>query len=190
MPRAAKSEVRSLKSEVSPPPPPAPAPTLVAPSGPVPKPDAHVASGSGPHKIPSNPAEALRAWEFVLKQLEKINVTLSGLFEPARVLAWTADKLDLGFPSQFEMSKELAEGKLDTLRRVLEEDFKHSPKISISLIEGDALAEGGARSILEATRERTTQERSKREAEAREHPITKHVLQTFGAQIKEIKTDV
>ena len=24
----------------------------------------------------------------------------------------------------------------------------------------------------------------------REHPITKHVLQTFGAQIKEIKTDV
>jgi len=31
---------------------------------------------------------------------------------------------------------------------------------------------------------------SPREAEAREHPITKHVLQTFGAQIKEIKTDV
>jgi hypothetical protein len=29
-----------------------------------------------------------------------------------------------------------------------------------------------------------------REHEAREHPITKHVLQTFGAQIKEIKTDV
>ena len=28
------------------------------------------------------------------------------------------------------------------------------------------------------------------ESEAREHPITKHVLQTFGAQIKEIKTDV
>ena len=33
-------------------------------------------------------------------------------------------------------------------------------------------------------------ERSKREKEAREHPITKHVLQTFGASIKEIKTDV
>ena len=33
-------------------------------------------------------------------------------------------------------------------------------------------------------------ERTKRETEAREHPITKHVLQTFGAQIKEIKTDV
>ena len=33
-------------------------------------------------------------------------------------------------------------------------------------------------------------EKTKREAEAREHPITKHVLQTFGASIKEIKTDV
>jgi hypothetical protein len=48
----------------------------------------------------------------------------------------------------------------------------------------------GARSVLETTREHKSVERSKREAEARAHPITKHVLQTFGAQIKEIKTDV
>jgi len=47
-----------------------------------------------------------------------------------------------------------------------------------------------ARSIIESTREKSYAERSKREKEAREHPITKHVLQTFGASIKEIKTDV
>ena len=44
--------------------------------------------------------------------------------------------------------------------------------------------------MLETTQDRSRVERTKREAEAREHPITKHVLQTFGAQIKEIKTDV
>ena len=46
------------------------------------------------------------------------------------------------------------------------------------------------RSIIESSREKSYAERTKRETEAREHPITKHVLQTFGAQIKEIKTDV
>jgi DNA polymerase-3 subunit gamma/tau len=186
---APKSEVRSLKSEV---PPQAPTPVHVPPSGPVPKLDAHVASGSGPHRIPTNPAETLKAWEHVLRELEKVNITLSGLFEPARVMVWTTERLDLAFPSQFEMSKELAEDKdkLEALRKVLQDDFKHVPKISISLIDGDALADNGPRSILEASRERSTQERTKREAEAREHPITKHVLQTFGAQIKEIKTDV
>ena len=110
------------------------------------------------------------------------------VFEPARVLVWTADRLDLGFPSQFEANKEMAEGKIEALRGVLGTEFALQPKISIKLIE-DTEAQN-ARSVLEATREKTHAERTKREAEAREHPITKHVLQTFGGHIKEIKTDV
>ena len=63
-------------------------------------------------------------------------------------------------------------------------------RVAIRLLDAGESKTAGARSVLEASHERTTAERSKREAEAREHPITKHVLQTFGAQIKEIKTDV
>jgi DNA polymerase-3 subunit gamma/tau len=161
-------------------------PVVVAPSGPVPKLE-KAASGSGPHTIPSTPAEILREWEHVLEKLSSVNITLSGAFEPARVLAWTADRLELGFPSQFEANKDMAEGKVPALSTVLEAEFAQKPKISIKLIEE---SDGSARSVLEATREKTHAERSKREAEAREHPITKHVLQTFGGQIKEIKTDV
>ena len=160
---------------------------VVAPSGPVPKLE-KAASGSGPHSVPSNQAEILREWEHVLEKLSAINITLSGAFEPARVLVWTADRLDLGFPSQFEANKEMAEGKIEALRGVLGTEFALQPKISIKLIE-DTEAQN-ARSVLEATREKTHAERTKREAEAREHPITKHVLQTFGGHIKEIKTDV
>ncbi|MGE5180764.1 MAG: DNA polymerase III subunit gamma/tau, partial [Acidobacteriota bacterium] len=160
----------------------------VAPSGPVPKIDKTVASGSGPHAIPASPADVLREWEHVLGKLEAIHVTLPGAFEPARVLAWTADRLELGFPAQFEAIKERAESKLDTLREVLKSEFAQAPKITIKVI-ADAEATA-SRSILEATRDKSSAERSKRESEAREHPITKHVLQTFGAQIKEIKTDV
>jgi DNA polymerase-3 subunit gamma/tau len=172
-----------------PPPPTKPArvesgPVVVAPSGPVPKLD-KAASGSGPHQIPSSPAEILREWEHVLEKLSAVNITLSGAFEPARVLVWAADRLELGFPSQFEANKDMAEGKIEALRAVLEAEFAQKPKITIKLVE-----ESGGQSVLEATREKSHAERSKREAEAREHPITKHVLQTFGGQIKEIKTDV
>ncbi|HUJ62209.1 MAG TPA: DNA polymerase III subunit gamma/tau [Kofleriaceae bacterium] len=167
---------------------PIPAP-VIAPSGPVPAIE-NAASGSGPHPIPTSEADVLREWEFVLGKLAAQNVTLAGAFEPARVMAWTPNRLELGFPAQFEANKELAEtkDKLEALRGVLRAEFAQAPSILVKLI--DEAAAPAARSVLEATRERSSAERSKREAEAREHPITKHVLHAFGAQIKEIKTDV
>ena len=130
----------------------------------------------------------MKTWELVLSKLPGMNLAMA--FEPARVIEWTPDHLVLGFPAQFETNKELAEGKdkLEALRKVLQDELGQSPKITIKLIESTDTS--GARSLLEDQREKTTAERTKREAEAREHPITKHVLQTFGAQIKEIKTDV
>ena len=175
-------------SAAPPPTAPAPKPAVVAippqPSGPVPSLD-KAAAGSGPHAVPTSEAEILLEWERVLGMLD---VFLSGAFAPARVLGWTADRLELGFPSQFEANKELAEGKLDALRKVLHEAFGKTPQVAVKLI--DAAQDTAARSVLEAAHEKQSAERNRREAEAREHPITKHVLQTFGAQIKEIKTDV
>jgi DNA polymerase-3 subunit gamma/tau len=198
-PRSSKAEAHPplmeppLHSEVVPAGPRSPSSTSVplampatAISAPVPKLETTPA-GSGPHTIPSTPEATLREWEHVLAKLEAVNVTLSGAFEPARVLAWNEDRVELGFPAQFEANKEMAETKVDALRKVLQEEYGHAPKITIALVSA---AETPSRSVLEATRERTSAERSKREIEAREHPITKHVLQTFGAQIKEIKTDV
>jgi hypothetical protein len=171
------------------------------PSGPVPRPDA-VAAGSGPHgaegaassiAIPSSPADMLRAWNDVLAALESLGkVSLFMPFQHARVLAWTADLLELGFPvndhSLGEMARDNAD-ELCTIVRGLGAGLKHV-KVAVRLLDAGESNTISARSVLETTRERTSAERSKREAEAREHPITKHVLRTFGAQIKEIKTDV
>jgi hypothetical protein len=63
-------------------------------------------------------------------------------------------------------------------------------RVVVRLLDERESASAGARSVLETSREKSTAEKTKREAEAREHPITKHVIQTFGGQIKEIKTDV
>ncbi len=174
------------------------APVSMQPSGPVPT-VAEVASGSGPHAptigIPASQPEALRAWDVVLDHLEdKKRFSLAGPLRHARVLRWTADALDLGFPTDVHAMGEMASdaAKLDELRTVLRElgpDLK-SIKVSVKLLDERESASAGNRSLIETSREKSTAERTKREAEAREHPITKHVLQTFGAQIKEIKTDV
>ncbi len=191
------------------------------PSGPVPQPPP-VASGSGPHAepaadlraggpagpaaserplpaptmgVPSTPEDAMSAWKAVLALLEaQRRVSLYGPFEHARVLRWTKDALELGFPVDFHPMGEMASerDKLDELRAVVRElvpEMK-SVKISVRLLDAAESQQTSARSVLEASRERGAAERSRRELEAREHPITKHVLQTFGAQIKEIKTDV
>jgi hypothetical protein len=171
------------------------------PSGPVPRPET-VASGSGPHEpsevaprfaIPVSDDAALRMWNEVLDEVESQRKrSLAELYRHARVLKWTPDLLELGFPVDAHSLGDMAKDQVDELRTIvrgLSPAFK-AIKISVRLLDPGESKTTGARSVLETTRERTTAERQKREAEAREHPITKHVLQTFGAQIKEIKTDV
>ena len=181
------------------------APVSMQPSGPVPRVEA-VAAGSGPHApavpaapaarqiaTPANAAAALRAWDDVLSELDaQRKVSLAALFHHARVLTWTAESLVLGFPFDDHSMGDMAKDRLDELSAIvhtLGPDQKHV-KVTIRLLDASESQTAGARSILETSRERSSVERSKREAEARAHPITKHVLQTFGAQIKEIKTDV
>ena len=179
------------------------APVSMQPSGPVPAVET-VASGSGPNNdaekppvltVPATPADALRTWNDVLGQLEaRKKFSLLGPFQHARVLVWTRELLELGFPIDVHSMGEMAADKdnLADLRNLLVElgPTLGSIKVHVKLLDERESAAAGARSVLETTQDRSRVERTKREAEAREHPITKHVLQTFGAQIKEIKTDV
>jgi hypothetical protein len=174
------------------------------PSGPVPAVASLVASGSGPHvpesaalaiEVPQNAADALKAWALVLILLEeRKRFSLLAPFQHARVLKWTADQIDLGFPVEVHAMGEMAADpkNIEELRTILRElgPQLRNLKVSVRLLDERESSTAGARSMLETTRDRSSAERTKREAEAREHPITKHVLQTFGAQIKEIKTDV
>jgi hypothetical protein len=183
-------------------------PASMQPSGPVPKIDA-VAAGSGPHDprplappgppvksqlaLPVDAEAALRAWHIVLDELEELRkVSLAALFRHARVMTWTADQLALGFPIDDHSMGDMANDRTDELTAIVRSlgPAQKNVRVAIRLLDSSESQTTGARSVLETTRERSSAERTKREAEARAHPITKHVLQTFGAQIKEIKTDV
>ncbi len=167
----------------------------ISPSGPVPAAPA-VASGSGPNEqLTAAPADVLRAWNTVLGELEtRRKFTLLGPFQHARVMKWGADLIELGFPVDVHSMGEMAseQKQIDELRSIIRELGAElaQVKVIVRMLDANESAQGGTRSVLEDTRAKSLVERSKREAEAREHPITKHVLQTFGGQIKEIKTDV
>ena len=175
-------------------------PVSLEPSGPVPSaPD--VASGSGPHDEVRESHEGvsrpdtMRAWNDVLGELEtRRKFSLLGPFQHARVMKWSVDEIELGFPPDVHSMGEMAIDRsiVDELRTIIRElsaELKNA-KLTVRLLDANESSHGNARSVLEASREKSSSERQKREAEAREHPITKHVVQTFGAQIKEIKTDV
>jgi DNA polymerase-3 subunit gamma/tau len=177
---------------------PVSAATTMQPSGPIPAAPT-VASGSGPHSekalaIPGNADEALRAWGEVLGELEARGKFSLACFHHARVMKWTPEDLELGFPIDVHAMGEMAADRenVDDLRTIIRElgPAQKSIRVSVRLLDEQESGRTQARSILETSREKSFAERTKREAEAREHPITKHVLQTFGAQIKEIKTDV
>jgi hypothetical protein len=82
--------------------------------------------------------------------------------------------------------------KIAEMSAFLGEHFSRPVEFSVKLLSAAELASNAssARSLVELSEERTREERGKREQEAREHPMTRMVLDTFGATIKEIKTDV
>jgi len=173
------------------------APVSMQPSGPVPKAET-VASGSGPNPptiaVPTSQHEALAAWAKVIDYLEEQRkISLRGYYEFARVLKWTAMDLELGFAadddSRWAGENAGEQANISELRSVLA-DLGHKVKVTVRMLDATESQATQVRSIVESTREKSSAERSKREQEAREHPITKHVLQAFGASIKEIKTDV
>ncbi len=144
--------------------------------------------------VPENAVEALANWSKVIDYLEtQRRISLRGYCEFARVLKWTPTEIEIGFANDAESrwaGESLAETKnVDELRIVLGE-LGQKLKVEVRLLDETQSKASPARSMIESTKASSTADRKQRESEAREHPITKHVLQTFGASIKEIKTDV
>jgi hypothetical protein len=149
-----------------------------------------------PHPAASAPRPSghviIPRWDDLLYALETKRAMLAGHYQHARVLVLNADTLEVGFPEEAHMSGELARepGAQAAMRDFLREQVGRPMNLSVKLLSAAESAQAPARSLIESSREKAAEERRKRETEAREHPVTKLVLETFGAQIKEIKTDV
>lgn len=149
------------------------------------------AAGSGP-VVAFDALPVPQRWAAVLDALqERKRFTTFGAYEHARVMTWTAAGLELGFAPDFE----LADGarspeQVDVVRQMLRELAGKPVQLQVRMLSPAEAAATPLRSVVDENRARTNDERQRREREAREHPMTRLVVETFGGAIKEIKTDV
>jgi hypothetical protein len=136
------------------------------------------------------PGDMLAAWERVIVALEREReLNLVRVYEQAKVLEWTEERIEVGFAEDSLDAEAAAAGdKVEAMRSFLARHQGRPIGFSVKLLSGPEKDQ--ARSLIEASRERREGEERRREGEARQHPMTKVVLETFGAQIQEIKTDV
>ena len=146
--------------------------------------------GTPPQGVPS---DALRGWADVIAALEEAReLSLASVYQGAKVLSWTATGIAIGFP-QGTMVGELATepANVKALEAFVARHAGGPARVEVrSLGAADLAAAPSALSIVEAEAERRRREHDLRADEARTHPLTQAVLDTFGVQIKEIKTDV
>ena len=119
-------------------------------------------------------------------------LTLLGWYEHAAVLRWDERGIELGFPAGAIVGDMAAEPRnVDALRAFLHQHLGQALTLSVRVLnEADKTTAESTRSIVQAEADRRREESATRSREAREHPLTKMVLDTFGASIEEIKTDV
>jgi DNA polymerase III subunit gamma/tau len=172
-----------LDLPVAAPPPPRPAPAPPA--------NGHAAPPAA--SFAGAPTDILGEWEKILTALaDGRKFTLLGCYEHARVLSWTDTAIEVGFGPDVSHVAEMAAEKdtLAAMKQFLQTRYGRPLGLSLRALTPEESSQRRERSVLEVNHERAREERTKRESEAREHPVTKLVLQTFGASIKEIKTDV
>ncbi len=163
------------------------------------------------------PDDPMSEWERAITALEKRSITLAGVFSHARLLSWDERAIELGFAAEFQAG--LATDKLPELKKFLAEMTGAPLDVRVKTISGlpaSGAARGASaaappavagvggpisrasdvaertstgRSVAEVEDQRRRDQKQAREDEARKHPITTAVLDTFGAEIKEIKTD-
>jgi hypothetical protein len=119
-------------------------------------------------------------------------MTLVGIFENAAILALGHEVIEVAFAEGHWMGERAQERDVgEAMQAFLAQHYGRPVKLVVKLVpEGQLQAVGDVRSAAGLERQRIEKERAEREAEARGHPLTRVVLDTFGASIKEIKTDV
>jgi hypothetical protein len=155
-------------------------------------------------------------WERVVTSMDDMN--LSGLFVHARLIGWSDQAVELGF-ARGSLHAERAKDsnnitKLKTILATLTgqpfdvkvKEIAHMPPPAAAPGASAAAPPNGSANghanghaasgepspsatVAELEHERRRAERERRESEARQHPLTKAAIDTFGATIKEIKVD-
>jgi DNA polymerase III subunit gamma/tau len=133
-------------------------------------------------------AQAIREWdEITAGLLAAGKFALSAQFQEARLLRFGGGAVEVGFPPGEQLGFDIASDpdNVKAMKAFLQDRYGSPVEFRVRALSAEEAER--ARSLVEIDRERARDERSRREAEARAHPLTRMVLDTFGATIEEIK---
>lgn len=110
------------------------------------------------------------------------------VYQTAKVLSWSGGSVRVAFPAG-ALTTEIAmeKDKVKRMQAFLIEHTGEQLQFHVSVLT--EAEDESAVSVLEDAKQREADDRVARVEEAKNHPMTKLVLRTFGAVIKEIKID-
>lgn len=147
---------------------------------------------AGPSRTAFDALPVPQRWAAVLDALqERRKFSTFGAYEHARVMSWTAEGIELGFAPDFTLG-DIARSseQVEQVKQVVRDLAGRPIVLNVRVLSPAEAAATPLRSLVEESRAKAEDERRRREREAREHPMTRHIVETFGGAIKEIKTDV
>lgn len=156
-----------------------------------------------PVEPPQDRAQAVAAWEIAIDRLAtQGDHVLARMAEHARLTGWTPKGLVLTFDADHADIGQVVQDQVARLRavvRALNPRAFHDLQVFVKIASprtappNQGPTSTSPRSALQSPgvpRDPALSPRAQRIAQARAHPMVQYVLQAFGAQIKEIKTDV
>jgi hypothetical protein len=134
------------------------------------------------------PADPFAEWQRVVAALQERSGILYGHYSRARLLGWNDAGIELGTASFLATDADTVK----ELTRLVGEILGAPVAVRVKSIPAEkpgAPEKVEGKSVAEVEAARDAAERAQREKEARAHPLTEKVIQTFGASIKDIKLD-
>lgn len=132
-------------------------------------------------------------WERVITALEEGGKwNLLRIYQEAKLRSWKDDEIRACFSKDsFQADSAVKEENVAEMKEILAAKYRKPIKFTVELLSAaEVESQPAMKSVVEHDAEQRSNERATREEEARSHPLTKVVMETFGASIKEIKTDV
>jgi DNA polymerase-3 subunit gamma/tau len=136
---------------------------------------------------PDDVAQRMARWEKVLQRLESTRPTVAAQLALARVSTLTAQRCEISVPHGSLLADLLAEAEhKKALTDAVTAEMGGSPLLVVRAEQGMPIVDESV-SLAEVEERRRLERQKKRERDARSHPIVKAAIDTFGAEIKEIR---
>ena len=126
-------------------------------------------------------------WKEMISHLKRSESLLASLLEQGELVSMEDDEIELGFNNAFLLEKARKKIEEDRFADIFKKFFKREVKIKISSLSP---ASAAVSTPFSGSKKSFKDQDALLRKDAKEHPIIRHVLDIFGGEIIEIKTDI